>query len=68
MDGLIALLPESGSMSFNDFVAAAQAAKQPAGMWLRAKHQGKLFTWIDENGDHRISRNPQPQEEGAVNA
>jgi len=67
IDGLVELLPAEGAMSFVEFIVQARAANLPAGLWLRAKHQGKLFSWLDASGNHWVSRNPEPVEQGASN-
>ena len=48
-----------GTMKFDDFVKAVREAGSDAKLWLRAKHAGKLFSWIDA-GVHYISTSPQP--------
>jgi hypothetical protein len=57
MDGLVAVLPESGEkMSFDDFKAAARAAGANPQLWLKAKHAGKLITEIEPDGTLSIRR------------
>lgn len=64
MDKLLSVLPDEGAITFADFVTACRAINAPAGLWLRVKHEGKLFTWL-ENGVLYISKQPKP--ESAVN-
>lgn len=47
-----------GTMEFPAFVEAAQAAKVDPRLWLRAKHDGVLHTWLTSDGKHMISVNP----------
>ncbi len=49
-----------GTMEFSAFVDACRAAKIDPRLWVRVKHAGKLFTWIDASGVHHISTSPQP--------
>lgn len=49
-----------GTMEFTAFVEAAQAAKVDARLWVRAKHAGKVFTWLTPDGKHMISVSPRP--------
>lgn len=61
MDKLLAVLPASGAMEFVDFMAAAREAGARGDLWLRLKHSGQLYSWIDAtSGKHMVSRNPQP--------
>lgn len=36
-----------GVMLFDEFRSAAQAQGVDIRLWLRAKHSGVLFTWLD---------------------
>ena len=49
-----------GEMSFAQFVEECRAEKIDARLWLRAKHAGKLFSWIDGEGTLRVSVSPTP--------
>ena len=45
---LVNLLPASGAMPFEDWVAAARAAGLRAELWTRLKHAGVITTFIDD--------------------
>lgn len=47
-DELVGLLPVSGAMAFEEWVAAARAAKLRAELWTRLKHAGVVETFIDD--------------------
>jgi hypothetical protein len=47
-----------GVLTFAEFVSRCRDKNIDARLWLRVKHTGALFTWI-ENGVHYISTSPQ---------
>jgi len=60
-DQYVSILNQNGgTMEFGAFVNACRAVNVDPRLWVRVKHQGKLFTWIDGNGVHHISTSPQP--------
>ena len=61
-DKYVAILNSAGgTMTFPAFVAACQSQGVDARLWLRAKHEGKLFSWLDGKGGHVLSVSPRPQ-------
>lgn len=54
---LVALLPESGAMPFDQWVETARAQGLRPELWTRLKHDGKVQTYIDDaTGVHMIRR------------
>jgi hypothetical protein len=44
-------------VEFDEFVSGARAYGARPELWLRAKHEGYLVTWIDRNtGAHMVAR------------
>lgn len=59
------VLPETGDMSFPDYIAALRAAGLRDQNWLKAKHAGVIVATLDENARVRISRPAAAPEGGA---
>lgn len=60
MEDLVQVLPESGSMPFQEFVAEARAQGLRPELWHKAKVRGLLFTGFDAEGNLIISRSEIP--------
>jgi len=55
LNELVSWLEGQGDMPFDAFVAGARAQGLRPELWLRAKQQGRLHTYFDANGVHRIA-------------
>ena len=59
-EDLLALLPASGAMPFDEWVAQARAQGLRPELWTRLKHDGFLSTYIDDaTGVHMIRKGAQ---------
>lgn len=57
LDSLVALLPATGAMQFDEWVAQARSQGLRPELWTRMKHDGFVSTYIDEaTGLHMIQR------------
>ena len=54
-----AVLPETGSVSFEDYMSSLRAVGLRGENWLKAKHAGVIVVELDSAGNLTVSR-PQP--------